>query len=59
MKPLTKILLVVSIIGFALGLANVGGSAFSGLARALGAVFFVLTFLCRAFERMEAEPQPA
>jgi hypothetical protein len=59
MKTFTKILLVICLLGFALGLADFGDSAFSGLARALGAVFFVLTFLCRAFEKMESEPQPA
>ena len=60
MKPFTKILLVICLLGFGLGLANVGNSVFSGLARALRSkCFFSLTFLGRAFERMDAEPQPA
>jgi hypothetical protein len=59
MKTFTKILLVICLLGFVLGLADVGDSVFSGMARALGAVFFILTFLSRAFEKMESEPQPA
>ena len=59
MKPFTTILLAISVSGLVLGLLDVGGSMFSGVARALGAVFFILVFICRLFEKIEAEQNPA
>jgi uncharacterized membrane protein YadS len=55
MKPFTKVLLAICLLGFALGFADIGNSMFSGVARALGAVFFILTFLCFLFDKMEAQ----
>lgn len=55
MKPLSKILLAVCILGLVLGLADVGNAMFSGLARAIGAVFFILFFITRVLEIASAE----
>ncbi len=54
MKLLSKILLAVCLLGFLLGLGDFGNSMFSGVARALGAVFFILFFITRLFEIAEA-----
>ena len=55
MKKLSNILLVVCLLGFVVGLADVGGAIFSGFCRAIGAVFFILTFISRVIEKAEAE----
>ena len=56
-KLLTEILLVVCILGLVLGLANVGSPMFSGLARAFGAVFFILFYITRALEIVAEEEE--
>jgi hypothetical protein len=55
MKPLSKFLLAICILGLVLGLADVGNAMFSGLARAIGAAFFILFFITRALEFASAE----
>jgi hypothetical protein len=51
----STILLVLSIVGLVLGLAEVGGPSVSGLCRALGATFFVLFFLAWCTEGISAK----
>ncbi len=53
MNTLFKILVVLSLIGLAVGLSDVGNAMFSGLCRALGAVFFVLAFITKAIHKAE------
>jgi hypothetical protein len=55
MKKLSSILFVVSLISLAIGLSDVGSNMFSGLGRAMGAIFFALAFITRVFEKAEAE----
>jgi hypothetical protein len=55
MKTPSKVLLVISLTGFVLGLSNLGPPMFSGLARAIGAIFFILVYITRVFELIEAE----
>ncbi len=58
MKRLSSILFIISLISLAIGLSDVGSNIFSGLSRAMGAVFFVLAFITRVIEKAEDE-QPA
>ena len=55
MKKLSSILLVISLVGLAVGLSGMGSNAFSGLSRAIGAIFFALAFITRVVEKAEAE----
>lgn len=48
-----RVLAVLSAIGLILGLANLGGSAFSGLCLAFGAVLFGLSFIINAIHNAE------
>jgi hypothetical protein len=47
MRAFSNVLLVICLLGFALGLADVGGAMISGMTRAIGAVFFILYFISR------------
>jgi hypothetical protein len=58
MKKLSSILFIISLISLAIGLSDAGSNVFSGLSRAMGAVFFVLAYITRVIEKAEAE-QPA
>lgn len=42
--------LYICILGLVVGISNLGGSEVSGLARAIGAVFFILFFITRMFK---------
>ena len=55
MKTMSKMLLIICLLGLVLGLADVGTPMFSGLARACGAVFFILFFITRMFEFISAQ----
>jgi uncharacterized membrane protein YtjA (UPF0391 family) len=55
MTKFSKLFLVVSVVAFIAGFGDVGGSIVSGLARAMGAVFFILFFITRLFEAVSAE----
>ena len=55
MNKLCRLLLLVSLAGFIVGLLDVGGSIFSGLARAMGAIFFILFFITTIFNAAAAE----
>ena len=55
MKTMSKALLVICLTGLVLGLSNVGPPNFSGLARAIGAIFFILTYVSRVAELVSAE----
>jgi energy-converting hydrogenase Eha subunit C len=52
---ISKILLVVCLIFAVVGFADIGNSMVSGFCRAIGAVFFILTFATRVIEKAEAE----
>ena len=54
MNTLFKVLVVLCLLGLALGLADVGSGTFSGLCRALGAVCFILAFITKAIQKAEA-----
>src|SRR5262249_41623965 len=57
MKTLSKLLLFICVLGLVLGISDVGSPMFSGLARAIGAVFFILFFITRMLDFMgAAEP---
>jgi hypothetical protein len=51
-----KILAVLSVVGLALGLGNVGNEMVSGLCRAFGAVFFILAFITKSLDKAEHAP---
>jgi hypothetical protein len=55
MKPFSKLLLVICVLGLLLGLGDVGNPMFSGLARAVGAVFFILFFVTRMIDVLSEE----
>ena len=55
MKKLSSILFIISLISLAIGLSDVGSTMFSGLIRAMGAVFFVVAYITRVMEKAEAE----
>jgi hypothetical protein len=48
-----RVLAVLSAIGLILGVANVGGGAFSGLCLAFGAILFGLSFIIKAIHKAE------
>lgn len=48
-----RILAAFSIAGLILGVANVGGGAFSGLCLAFGAILFGLSFIIKAIQKAE------
>jgi hypothetical protein len=50
MKTLSHLLLGSSLLGLVVGVSNIGNPEFSGVARALGAVFFILFFITRMFK---------
>jgi len=54
MKKLSSILFIISLISLAIGLSDAGSNEFSGLSRAMGAVFFILAYIRRAIEMAEA-----
>jgi len=54
MKKLSSILFIISVISLAIGLSDAGSNIFSGLSRAMGAVFFVLAFITRMIEKADA-----
>ena len=54
MKKLSSILFIISLISLAIGLSDVGSNEFSGLSRAMGAVFFILAYIRRAMEKAES-----
>ena len=54
MKRLSTLLFIISLISLATGLTNAGSSEFSGLCRAMGAVFFILAYIRRAMEKAES-----
>ncbi len=58
MKKMSSILFVISLISLAIGLSDAGSNIFSGLSRAMAAVFFVLAYITRVIEKAEAE-EPA
>lgn len=47
--------LLVSLLGFAVGFAGLGGSMVAGYGRAIGAVFFLLFGVSRLLSAAEAE----
>ncbi len=53
MNTLFKILAVLSLIALVVGLSDIGSDMFSGLCRALGAVFFILAFITKAIHKAE------
>lgn len=55
MNKLCRLLLLVSLAGFIVGLLDLGGSILSGLARAMGAIFFILFFITTIFNAAAAE----
>jgi hypothetical protein len=55
MKKLSSILFLMAVAGLVIGLSDLGGSIFSGLARAIGAVFFILAFIAKMIEKAESE----
>ena len=55
MKKLSSILFIISLISLAIGLSDAGSNIFSGLSRAMGAVFFVLAYITRVIEKAEDE----
>jgi hypothetical protein len=55
MKKLSSILFILSLTSLVIGLSDVGSPVFSGLIRAMGAVFFVLAYITRVIEKAEAE----
>ena len=55
MKKLSRIFLVVCLVFAVVGFSDIGSSIFSGFCRAMGAVFFILTFITRVIEIAEAE----
>ena len=48
-----KILAALSITGLILGVADVGGGAFSGLCLAFGAILFGVSFIIKAIQKAE------
>ena len=48
-----RILAAFSITGLILGVADVGGGAFSGLCLAFGAILFGLSFIIKAVQKAE------
>jgi len=52
---LSIILAVAAVIGIAVGLTDLGSAIFSGFCRAFGAIFFILAFITRVAEKVEAE----
>ena len=55
---LSKILLVACLVFAVLGFCDVGNAMMSGFCRAMAAVLFILTFITRMFEGLEAmEPK--
>jgi len=60
MKRLSSILFIISLTSLVIGLSDVGSNEFSGLSRAMGAVFFILAYIRRAIEKAESmEPVEA
>ena len=59
MKTVFKILLTICIVGFALGFSGLGNDMFAGFCRAMGAVFFILSFITKVIEKAEAEEKLA
>lgn len=55
MTTLTKILLTLCVTGLVLGIAGIGNTQISGLALALGAVTFVLSFITHVIGKAESE----
>jgi len=53
MKP-SNILFIASVASMAWGLTDVGTPIYSGFARAIGSVFFILSFIARVVEKAEA-----
>ncbi len=53
MNCLFKILTIVAVAGLVVGLSDIGNGMFSGMARALGSVFFILAFITRTIQKAE------
>lgn len=54
MNTVFKILTILCVAGLVVGLSDIGNGMFSGLARAAGAVCFVLAFITRILQKAEA-----
>lgn len=54
MNTVFKILTILCVVGLVVGLSDIGNGMFSGLARAAGAVCFVLAFITRVLQKAEA-----
>lgn len=52
-RKLSIILAVAFVVSIALGVSDIGSEMFTGLCRALGAVFFILACLAYAIEKAE------
>ena len=51
----SNILIALCVLGLVLGVADIGGPMISGVARALGAVFFILAFVVKMGEVLDTE----
>lgn len=54
MNTMFKIMVTVCILGFLLALSSLGNEMFTGFTLAMGAVFFILSFITKVIEKAEA-----
>ena len=50
-----NIMIALCVLGLVIGVADVGGPMVSGVARALGAVFFILAFVAKMGNVLDTE----